>query len=205
MAGAAGIEMAPCRLLEEGGRTHFMTRRFDRSLDAEGKTIKHHMQSLCAMAHLDYKQKATHDYAQLLQTIQRLKLGHEAMAEAFRRMVFNVVAANCDDHSKNFSFILPVDARQWCMTPAYDITYAYNPQGEWTFQHLMAVNGKFGGKDGPIMRDDLLRLADRFAIGPAPGIIDKISETVVQWPKFARQAGLTVPVIQSIAADFRLL
>ena len=205
MAVAAGIDMAPCRLLEEGGRAHFVTRRFDRTVDAEGQTIKHHMQSLCAMAHLDYKQKATHDYAQLLQTIQRLKLGHDALAEAFRRLAFNVVAANCDDHSKNFSFLLPADSRQWRMTPAYDITHAYNPQGEWTYQHLMAVNGKFGGKGGPITRDDLLRLADRFAIGPAPKIIDKITETVAEWPKFAREAGLTPSAIQSIAADFRPL
>jgi len=201
MAHAAGIDMAPCRLLEEGGRAHFMTRRFDRSVDAEAKTVKHHMQSLCAMAHLDYKQKATHDYAQLLQTIQLLKLGHDALAEAFRRMVFNVVAANCDDHSKNFSFLLPADARQWRLAPAYDITHAYNPQGEWTYQHLMAVNGKFAN----ITRNDLLHLADRFAIGPAPRIIDKVVGTVAEWSKFACQAGLMATSIQSIAADFRQL
>lgn len=201
MARAAGIDMAPCRLLEEGGRAHCMTRRFDRTIDADGKNIKHHMQSLCAMTHLDYKQKATHDYAQLLQTIKHLKLGHEAMAEAFRRMVFNVVAANCDDHSKNFGFLLPADSREWRLTPAYDITHAYNPQGEWTYQHLMGVNGKFGG----ITRSDLLQLADRFAIGPAPKIIDKVAEAIVDWPRFAREAGLKDAAIQSIAADFRPL
>lgn len=201
MAGAAGINMAPCRLLEEGGRAHFMTRRFDRMVDGEGKTVRHHMQSLCAMAHLDYKQKATHDYAQLLQTVQRLKLGHDALAETFRRMVFNIAAANCDDHSKNFSFLLPAGSRQWCLTPAYDITHAYNPKGEWTYQHLMGVNAKFAG----ITRDDLLRVADRFAIGPAPKIIDTVAETIADWPKFAHEAGLTAPVIESIAADFQHL
>ena len=201
MAGAAGIEMSPCRLLEEGGRAHFMTRRFDRTVDVDGKTIRHHMQSLCAMAHLDYKQKATHDYAQLLQTIQRLKLGHDALAETFRRMVFNIVAANCDDHSKNFGFMLPAGSRQWCLTPAYDITHAYNPKGDWTYQHLMGVNAKFAG----ITREDLLRIADRFAIGPAAKIIDKVAAAIADWPKFAKQAGLGEVAKLSIAADFRHL
>lgn len=201
MARAAGIEMSPCRLLEEGGRAHFMTRRFDRTVDAEGKTVKHHMQSLCAMAHLDYKQKATHDYAQFLQAIQALKLGHEALAEAFRRLVFNVVAANCDDHSKNFAFLLPANSREWRLSPAYDITHAYNPKGEWTYQHLMGVGGKFAG----ITRGDLLRLADRHAVGPAPKIIDKVLDAAADWPKFAEQAGLARGAAQSIAADFRSL
>lgn len=198
MAQAAGIDMAPCRLLEEGGRAHFMTRRFDREPGADGKTVKHHMQSLCAMAHLDYKQKATHDYAQLFQTIQRLKLGHEAMAEAFRRMVFNVLTANCDDHSKNFGFLLPAGSRQWQLAPAYDITHAYNPKGEWTYQHLLGVNGKFGN----ISRDDLLHLADRYAIGPASKIIDKTQNVIAHWPEFARLAGLGETVTQSVAQDF---
>lgn len=199
MARAAGIDMSPCRLLEENGRAHFMTRRFDRAIDAEGKTIKHHMQSLCAMAHLDYKQKATHDYAQLLQTIQRLKLGHDALAEVYRRLVFNVLAANCDDHSKNFSFLLPAGSRTWQLAPAYDLTHAHNPKGEWTYQHLMSVNGKFTN----ITRDDLLRLADRFAIGPANKIIDQTTDALAGWPDYARQAGLSANTMQAIAADFQ--
>jgi serine/threonine-protein kinase HipA len=199
MARAAGIDMSPCRLLEESGRAHFMTRRFDRMVDAEGKTVKHHMQSLCAMAHLDYKQKATHDYAQLLQTIQRLKLGYEGLAEAFRRLVFNVAAANCDDHSKNFAFLLPAHSREWRLSPAYDITHAYSPSGESTYQHLMGVGGKFAG----ITRRDLLHLADRYAIGPAQKIIDKVLDAVADWPKFAEQAGIARDTAQSIAADFR--
>ena len=204
MARAAGIEMSPCRLLEEGGRAHFMTRRFDRGPaegDATGATVKHHMQSLCALAHLDYKQKATHDYAQLLLTIQQLKLGHAALEEAFRRMAFNVMAANCDDHSKNFAFLLPAGSRQWRLSPAYDITHAHNLKGEWTYQHLMAVNGKFAA----ITRDDLLRLADRFAIGPAPKIIGQIAEALDQWPRFAHDAGLNETTRLAIAADFHLL
>ena len=201
MARAAGIDMAPCRLLIEGGRAHFMTRRFDRDTDAEGGTVKHHIQSLCAMAHLDYKQKASHDYAQWLLTIQALNLGHAALSEAFRRMVFNVAAANCDDHSKNFSFLLPNKQRAWRLAPAYDITHAYNPQGEWTYQHLTGVNGKFSH----ITRNDLLQIADRFAIGPAPKIIDKVMDAVAHWPDFAQQAGLGEKATTDIRADFEPL
>ncbi len=181
MAVQAGIAMSPCRLLEEGGRAHFMTRRFDR----DGNR-KHHMQTLCAMAHLDYKQRATHDYSQLLLTIQNLKLGHVALEEAFRRMAFNVMAANCDDHSKNFSF-LRREGGAWELAPAYDLIHAYNPNGEWTYQHLMAVNGKFSG----ITRADVLAVADRFGIGSAPKVLELVSEAVMAWPEFARAAKLS--------------
>ena len=178
MAHRAGIDMSPCWLLEEGGRAHFMTRRFDR----DGNR-KHHMQTLCAMAHLDYKQRATHDYSQLLLTIQQLKLGHVALEEAFRRIAFNVMAANCDDHSKNFSFLLR-EGGAWELSPAYDVIHAYNPNGEWTYQHLMAVNGKFSG----ITRADLLAVADRFGIGSAPKVVKLVNEAVAAWPEFARVA-----------------
>ena len=152
MATAAGIIMSPCRLLEEHGRAHFMTRRFDR----DGNT-KHHTQTLCALAHLDYKQKATHDYSQIFLAINQLQLGYAASEEVFRRMVFNVMAANCDDHTKNFSFMLR-QGGNWELAPAYDVTHAHNPTGEWTSQHLMAVNGKFAG----ITCADLLEIANRF-------------------------------------------
>jgi serine/threonine-protein kinase HipA len=198
MARAAGIDMSPCRLLEENGRAHFMTRRFDREIDAEGETVKHHMQSLCAMAHLDYRQKASHDYAQCLQTILRLDMGHDAMEEAFRRMAFNVMSSNCDDHSKNISFLLRNGSRSWRLAPAYDITHAFNPKGEWTYQHLMSVNGRFQG----ITRADMLQVADRFAIGPAPKIIDRVAEAIAGWPDFARAAGLSPSTMQAVAADF---
>lgn len=178
MARRAGIDMSPCRLLEEGGRAHFMTRRFDR----DGNR-KHHMQTLCAMAHLDYKQRATHDYSQLLLTIQQLKLGHVALEEAFRRIAFNVMAANCDDHAKNFSFLLR-EGGAWELAPAYDVIHAYNPNGEWTYQHLMAVNGKFSG----ITRADLLAVADQFGIGSAPKVLKLVNEAVAAWPEFARAA-----------------
>jgi len=116
-------------------------------------------------------------------------------------MAFNVMAANCDDHSKNVAFLLPAGTRQWRLSPAFDITHAYNPKGEWTYQHLMAINGKFAG----ITCDDLLRVADRYAIGPVPIILTHIAEALDQWPIFARQAGLQEATIQTVAADFQRL
>ena len=180
MARAAGIQMAPCRLLEENGRAHFMTQRFDR----DGNQ-KHHLQSLCALRHLDFKQKATHDYNQYLQTLLELNLAPEARDEALRRIAFNVLAKNCDDHTKNLAFLLP-EGGAWQLAPAYDVTFAYNPKGEWTYQHLMSVNGRFAG----ITRDDLLTVADRFGIGRAPHILKAVQEAVAAWPDFARTAGL---------------
>ncbi len=193
MAQAAGIEMMPSRLLEENGRAHFMTRRFDR----DGNR-KHHMQTLCAMAHLDFKQKATHDYNQLFLVIKQLDLGQAALASAFRRMLLNVMAANCDDHSKNFSFILP-EGGGWQLAPAYDVTHAYNPQGEWTYQHLMSVNGKFSG----IGRADCLTVADRFGIGSAPRLIAEVAEAVARWPEFAARAKVGEAEMRRIAGLFQ--
>jgi len=195
MACAAGIEMSPCRLLEENGRAHFMTKRFDR----QGNS-RHHLQSLCAMAHLDYKQKASHDYSQFLQTIIRLGLDYTSLEEAFRRMAFNVMAANCDDHTKNISFMLREGAR-WELAPAYDVTHAFNPAGEWTWQHLMAVNGKFTN----ISRADLLAVADRFGIGSAPKVLKLVNEAVSAWPDFAEQAGVTPNETKRIVAHHSLL
>lgn len=180
MATRAGIVMPPCRLLEENGRAHFMTRRFDR--DGNGKL---HLQTLCGMAQLDYRAKGVHDYAQYLSVIQQLKLGRGAFDQALRRIAFNVMAANCDDHTKNLSFLLR-EGGNWNLAPAYDVTHAYNPKGEWTYQHLMSVNGKF--KD--IGRLDLLTLADRFEIGSASKILDEVREAVAAWPEFAAKAAV---------------
>jgi serine/threonine-protein kinase HipA len=195
MACAAGITMSPCRLLEENGRAHFMTLRFDR----QGNR-KHHLQSLCAMAHLDYKQKASHDYSQFLQTVIRLELDYAAREEAFRRMAFNVMAANCDDHTKNISFMLR-EGMRWELAPAYDVTYAFNPAGEWTFQHLMAVNGKFTG----ISRSDLLAVADRFGIGTASKVLKQVREAVAAWPDFAVQAGVKQAEVRRVQEHHSLL
>ncbi|MFZ5786630.1 MAG: type II toxin-antitoxin system HipA family toxin [Acidobacteriota bacterium] len=195
MAVAAGIAMAPCRLLEEGGRAHFMTRRFDRDGNA-----KHHVQTLCAMAHMDFRQVATHDAAQFLKTLRALRLGYDALEEALRRVAFNVMAANCDDHTKNISFLLR-EGGDWELAPAYDVTHAFNPEGEWTYQHLLAVNGKFSG----IAREGLLELAERFAVGTAPAVLDRVREAVARWPEFAGKAGLEAAQIERIAAHHALL
>ncbi|OGS35182.1 MAG: phosphatidylinositol kinase [Elusimicrobia bacterium RIFOXYB2_FULL_49_7] len=193
MALAAGINISPCCLLKERDRAHFMTKRFDRKGNR-----KHHIQTLCAMAELDYRQKATHDYSQLFMVIQKLRLPYEASEEAFRRMVFNVFSANCDDHTKNISFILPKGGR-WALAPAYDVTHAYNPKGEWTNQHLMSVNGKFAG----IQQSDLMALASRFGIGTAGKVIKQVASAVTRFPEFALKAELNENEIKRILKDLQ--
>ncbi|HEY2679577.1 MAG TPA: type II toxin-antitoxin system HipA family toxin [Steroidobacteraceae bacterium] len=180
MATEAGVRMAPCRLLEEGGRAHFMTKRFDRN----GNT-KLHTQSLCGIAQLDYRAKGVHDYSQWLNVMRQLNMSPDAFEQAYRRIAFNVMAKNCDDHTKNISFILH-EQRTWELAPAYDLIFAYNPKGEWTYQHLMSVNGKFDH----MRRDDLLILADRFQIGAAARLLAEVRDAVVRWPEFGRLAQL---------------
>jgi serine/threonine-protein kinase HipA len=192
MARAAGLTMTECRLLTENGRAHFMTRRFDR----EDGDVRHHMQTLCAMAHMDFKRKGTNAYAQLFGTIKQLALPYEAMEEAFRRMVFNVMGRNCDDHTKNFSFRLR-QGKGWELAPAYDVTFAHSPTSEWTNQHLLAVNGKF--KDFTV--DDLLAEAERYALGTAPRVIDEVRAAILDWPSFADAAAVAADVQAKIQAQ----
>ena len=192
MARAAGINMTDCTLLEENGRAHFMTRRFDR----EDGNVRHHVQTLCAMGHLDYRKKGTNSYSQLFMVMRRLGLPYEAMEEAFRRMVFNVMGRNCDDHTKNFAFRLR-QGRAWELAPAYDVTFAHNPNGEWTNQHLMSVNGKFKG----FQVDDLLAEADRFGIGTSRRVIDEVRSAVRNWSTYAQTARVPGEVAQGIEAQ----
>ncbi len=189
MATKAGINMMKSDLHQENGRAHFMTKRFDR----EHGNIKHHMQSLCALNHLDYKKKSTNSYEQLFMTIRQLSLGHETEVEAFRRMVFNVMGRNCDDHTKNFSFLLR-QGSSWELAPAYDMSFAHNPKGEWTSQHLMSVNGKYKG----FVAEDMLAVANRFGIGEADSIIAEIREAFKTWPSFAKKAGVNQKEIDRI-------
>ena len=191
MALKAGIAMSDCRLLEENGRAHFMTRRFDRD-----GNIKHHMQTLCAMSHLDYKQKGSHDYSQYFLAIAALNLPASARGQAFRRMVFNVLSANCDDHTKNLSFLLKKEG-QWELAPAYDVTHAYNPRGEWTHQHLMSVEGKFS----IIGKADLMAVAERFQIPKAAAILTEVTEAVEAWPEFAATASVPAEIVEQIRRD----
>jgi serine/threonine-protein kinase HipA len=195
MAQSAGIDMSACRLLEENDRAHFMTRRFDREGNA-----KHHVQSLCAMAHLDYKQRETHAYEQLFLTIDQLALDPGSRVQAFRRMAFNVMARNCDDHAKNFGFILH-QGENWQLAPAYDVTHAHNPKGEWTARHLMSVNGKFDH----IARADLLTVAARFSIPNAAPVLNEVAAALRRWPAFAAQAALPDERVQEIERDFQIV
>lgn len=194
MATAAGLKMTDCRLLEENGRAHFMTKRFDRAGNQ-----RHHMQSLCAMAHLDYKQKASHSYNQLFDTMQALSLPADDMLQGFTRMVFNVMAANMDDHTKNFAFLLPMEGK-WQLSPAYDITHAYNPRGEWVNQHLMSINGKFTD----INRSDFEAVADRYGMRKlVDSTMTKVNEALDRWPEFALQAGVDKKEVESIGQQIR--
>ncbi len=196
MARAAGIHMTDCRLLKENGRAHFMTKRFDRGLE----NTRHHLQTLCAMDHLDYKKKGTNAYSQLFMAIRALELPYEDMEEAFRRMVFNVMGRNCDDHTKNFSFRLR-QGQRWALSPAYDVTFAHNPQGDWTNQHLMSVNGKFKGFEVA----DLMVEAERFGVGSAKRVIQEVRSAIADWPAFASAAEVPKPQTQSIQAQLLLL
>jgi len=189
MAIQAGISMTKSRLLEENGRAHFMTKRFDR----DGRNTKHHIQTLCAMNHIDYRMKSTNSYEQLLMTLSDLTLSHDTYIEVFRRMIFNIMGQNCDDHSKNFSFILK-EGSNWQLAPAYDVTFAHNPKGEWTNQHLMSVNGKY--KNFTI--NDIFEVADRFGIGEAKQLIAETREVIKSWPIFAKEAGLNKEEINRI-------
>jgi len=181
MAKAAGIAMTECRLHEEGGRAHFMTRRFDR----EGSATRHHIQTLCAMAHMDFGMAGAYSYGQLFETILKLGLPDHDLEQAFRRMAFNVLARNLDDHTKNVSFRLRHGGR-WELAPAYDLTFAHNPEGRWNNQHFLSVNGRHDG----IGREDLLLEGERYSIGRARAILDEVREAVGRWNEFRDEAGI---------------
>jgi serine/threonine-protein kinase HipA len=176
MAISCGINMMPSRLLEENGRAHFMTKRFDR----EGGSTKHHIQTFCAMKHFDYNQINSFSYEQLFQTMRELKLSYADAEQMFRRMVFNVVARNCDDHTKNFAFRLKKDSN-WELAPAYDICHAYQPKHQWVSQHVLSINGKKSN----ITKDDLLMIGKSIKNKKAAETIDEISNTVSKWKIFA--------------------
>lgn len=189
MALDCGIEMMPCRLLEENGRAHFMTRRFDR----EGSYTKHHIQTFCAMKHFDYNRVNSYSYEQLFQTMRELKLTYAEAEQMFRRMVFNVIARNCDDHSKNFSFILKQGDR-WRLAPAYDLCHAYRPGSEWVSRHALSVNGKREN----ITREDLIVIGRSIRNKKAEEIIDQVNDTVHNWNYYADKAGVDKDKKESI-------
>lgn len=176
MAKDCGIDMMECQLLEESGRAHFMTKRFDR----EGNETKHHIQTLCAMQHFDFNEVTSYSYEQLFQTMRILRLPYPQAEQMYRRMVFNVLAKNCDDHTKNFAFRLKKDQR-WEITPAYDVCHAYKPEHRWVSEHALSINGKRTG----ITKDDLVMVAKSMNIKRADAIIEAISKKVATWDVYA--------------------
>lgn len=194
LAKACGIMMSDCSLFEENGRAHFLTRRFDRE---KGKKI--HMQTLCGIAHFDYRLHRAYSYEQAFNVMRFLRLNYSEAQEMFRRIVFNVVVRNQDDHTKNISFLMGEDGK-WRLSPAYDMGYAYNPKGGWTATHQMSVNGKFD----EITRTDLLELAKQNSIKNASSIIDEICETASQWPELAKDCGVPPTLTNTIATNMLL-
>ena len=189
MACDAGIDMTECRLLEENGRAHFMTKRFDR---VNGND-KLHMQTLCGMAHFDYKMIHAYSYEQVFQVMRRLRLSYSDAEQMFRRMVFNVVARNQDDHTKNISFLMDRKGK-WSLSPAYDMSWAYNPTGMWTSNHQMSINNKFD----EITREDLLAVARNVNIKHADQIIGQVVESVSHWPNLAKEYGIPDDIAKAI-------
>jgi serine/threonine-protein kinase HipA len=198
MAVGAGIEMSECRLHREGGRAHFMTRRFDRSDDGD----KLHMQSLCAMRHFDFNRPDAYSYEQALTTILKLGLPMASVEEQFRRAAFSVIARDHDDHVKNIAFLM--DRRgQWRLSPAFDVAYAFNPEGYWTSRHQMSINGR---RDGFAL-EDLVALAAAGGIkrARALGIVEAIDAAVADWPGFAAEAGVPGATAERIGRAHRRL
>ncbi len=197
MAREAGITMAECRLLEENGRRHFMTRRFDRLAGGE----KLHMQSLCALAHFDFNQAGAYAYEQALLTLRQLKLPMAAVEEQFRRMVFNIVSRNHNDHVKNILFLMNKRG-EWSLAPAFDLTYSYNPSGSWTTAHQMTLNGR---RDGFTMSDyEVCAKTALMKRGRAAKIIDEVQSAVKRWPEFAAAAKLSEEWRDKIKKTHRL-
>jgi serine/threonine-protein kinase HipA len=197
MAIDAGITMSPCRLFEENGRRHFMTKRFDR-LDGGGKL---HMQSLCGMAHFDFNQAGAYGYEQALQVIRRLDLPMAAVEEQFRRMVFNIVARNQDDHVKNIAFLMDRSGT-WSLAPAFDMTYSYQPGGQWTATHQMTLNGK----RSDFTLEDFKACANSASMkrGRAETIIEEVRAVVKKWRDYADESRVTAEQRDTIQTALRV-
>lgn len=189
MAKAAGIEMTECRLLEENGRAHFMIKRFDR---INGKKI--HMQSLCGIAHYDFNMAGAYSYEQAFAVMRKLRLSKADASQQYRRMLFNVIARDQDDHTKNIAFLMGPDGK-WKLSPAFDVIYLHNPKGKWTNQHQMSLNGK----------RDHFTLEDLIEVGHAIGIpklddhINDVLHAIEKWPEFANESGISKRKINEIA------
>ncbi len=197
MARRAGIEMNPCRLHEEGGRAHFMTKRFDRTT----RGGKRHMQSLGSLAHFDYNQPAAYSYEQAIDVIRRLRLPFPAIAAQVRRALFNVVARNQDDHVKNIAFLMNRRG-EWSLSPAFDVSFNWNPGGAWTGKHQMSLRGKRDGFE----RGDLLEFALSAGVKKAAAkrMLDEINSAIHAWPELAEEADVPSARRDQIARLHRL-
>ncbi len=197
MARAAGIEMSDCRLFQEHGRNHFMARRFDRTDTGE----KLHMQSLCALCHYDFNQAGAYSYEQALQAMRQLDLPMSQIEELYRRMAFNIIARNQDDHVKNIAFLMNKSGN-WLLSPAFDMTYSYNPAGNWTSSHQMSLNGK---RDNFLLDD--FAACEKYASmkrGRGIDILNQVQSAVLKWMEFSKAAGLTPDTAAGIAATHRI-
>lgn len=195
MAKECGIAISECKLMEENGRAHFMTKRFDR----DGNT-KHHIQSLCGIQHYDFNDMYGYSYEQVFQTMRLLRLTYPEAEEMFRRMVFNVVATNYDDHTKNFSFILK-QGEAWQLAPAYDLCFSYDPTNHWVNKQTLSVNGKRQN----ITKEDLMSIAKENNIKKADKIIKEVSEVVQNWSNYAEQAGVRLDLKNKIQQNLTIL
>ena len=196
MAKEAEIEMTECRLLEENGRAHFMTKRFDRE---HGKD-KLHIQSFCAIAHYDFSEITAFSYEQLFETMRSMLLPYTDAEQLYRRMVFNVMARNCDDHTKNFSFTMDKTG-QWKLAPAFDVCHSYRPGSTWVSQHSLSINGKRQN----ITRDDLIEVAKNMNIKKAVTIINQINAVVSRWNDFAAQTNIKTDLRDAVGKTLLLL
>lgn len=195
MARQAGIQMMPSRLLTEHGRAHFLTKRFDRF---QHKKI--HMQTLCGLAHYDFNLAGAYSYEQAFMVMRKLKLSKADLVQQYRRMLFNVIAYNRDDHTKNITFLMPQDGK-WQLSPAYDLTFAHNPAGRWTSRHQMSVNGKCD----EITEQDLLTVGNNQGIPKPTTILTEVKAAISQWPQFAKQAGVGNEMMSMIAKYLTVL
>jgi serine/threonine-protein kinase HipA len=197
MARECGIDISECRLFKESGRSHFMTRRFDRLATGE----KLHMQSLCAMAHYDFNTAGAYSYEQAMLVMRQLQLPMQTIEQQFRRMAFNIVARNQDDHVKNIAFLMNKTG-EWSLSPAFDMTYSFNPSGAWTASHQMTMNGK---RDNFTLEDfNACARSASMKRGRAAKIVAEVQSTVSNWPSFAEQAGVPESVRDKIQRALNL-
>lgn len=198
MAVAAGIDMSECLLLRQAGKYHFATKRFDRIGDSGEKL---HMQTLGALAHYDFNDPGTNSYEQAAQVLYRLGMGKKEAEQLYRRMVFNVMARNQDDHVKNISFLMDRRGR-WSLAPAYDVTFAMDPDNHWLRRHQMSVNGKLEN----ISAEDLLASAKNMNLSElrAKRILNEVSAALAGWSDFAEEAFVTEPTMEAVQKQFLL-